>query len=48
MKYDDESYRKPENSKAWWKKPYDVACIFFFVVAGYFLLMEHRAHIGDN
>lgn len=48
MKYKDERYYKPENNKVWWKSHFGVACVFFFVVAGYFLIMEHRAHIGDN
>lgn len=37
-----------QGEQPWWKTPFGIACIFFFVVAGYFLFMEHRAHIGDN
>ncbi|WP_339864789.1 DUF2933 domain-containing protein [Paremcibacter congregatus] len=48
MNYDHEHYHKPEKNRPWWKTPYGMAAIFFFVVAGYFLITEHGAHIGSN
>jgi hypothetical protein len=45
---DHEHYHRPENKQPWWKTPFGLACIFFFAVAGYFLITEHAAHIGSN
>jgi hypothetical protein len=48
MDHHHEHYHRQENKQPWWKTPFGMACIFFFAVAGYFLFMEHRAHIGNN
>lgn len=32
----------------WWKSPSGITAIFFISIAGYFLLREHAAHIGNN
>lgn len=48
MDYNHEHYHRPEDKPLWWKTPFGMTVIFFFVVAGYFLIEEHGAHIGDN
>jgi len=48
MNHDHEHYHKPKHKVPWWKTSFGMAFIFFFVIAGYFLFMEHRAHIGNN
>lgn len=48
MDHEHEYYNRPENKKPWWKTPLGITAIFFFVVAGYFLITEHGAHIGNN
>ena len=48
MNQDNEYYHKPKSKLSWWKTPFGMVCIFFFIVAVYFLFMEHRAHIGGN
>jgi len=32
-------------SRGFWRSPSGIACLFFLAAAGYFLFMEHRAHI---
>jgi hypothetical protein len=48
MQLDHEHHHKPNNKVVWWKTPFGITVIFFFAVAGYFLIKEHTAHIGNN
>jgi hypothetical protein len=45
MQHNHEHYHLPESHTRWWKSPTGIACLFFMVATGYFLFMEHRAHI---
>jgi len=35
----------PENSPSFWKTPSGITLIGFLGVAGFFLILEHRAHV---
>ncbi len=48
MEETHEHNSRQENKQAWWKTPFGLTAIFFFVVGGYFLIKEHGAHIGAN
>lgn len=42
---DHSHHKHGENRKSWWTTPTGIACLFFLAAAGYFLFMEHRAHV---
>jgi len=48
MQHDHEHYYRPRKYVSWWKTPFGIVAIVFFALAGYFLIKEHSAHIGDN
>ena len=45
MDHNHEHYHKPHPKEKWWKKPYGIVLIFFFLAVGYFLITEHSAHM---
>ncbi len=34
-----------EKTNPWWRKKANLALAVFFVIGGYFLIIEHRAHV---
>tara|TARA_R110002110_G_C13465503_1_gene719025 strand:+ start:8209 stop:8532 length:324 start_codon:yes stop_codon:yes gene_type:complete len=46
------SHNSPQHNSPqkapWWKSPSGITAIFFIAIAGYLLLREHTAHIGNN
>ncbi len=45
MNRDHEHHHAAENGKGWWKSPGGITALFFLAGVGFFLFMEHRAHI---
>jgi len=45
MNHDHEHHHEAGNGKSWWKSPSGITALFFLAAAGFFLFMEHRAHI---
>jgi len=48
MQHDHKHYYRPRKHVSWWKTPFGIVSIVFLGLAGYFLIKEHSAHIGDN
>ncbi len=50
MQHNHEQHHRPDPGQkvSWWKTPFGMVAICFFIIAGYFLIREHSAHIGNN
>lgn len=50
MQHNHEGHHRPEPGQkvSWWKTSAGMVAICFFIIAGYFLIREHGAHIGGN
>ena len=36
---------KPARHRPWWQSPFGIVLCVFLLIAGFFLLTEHRAHL---